>query len=165
MFRRTLIASMIFIGTARASFADNTNFYAGGSLGVYTPSYYNYLSSLTGDAFVGSGLDFGTNKLFYLGWELAAKAEMLNYHISTLHQTQFNLGLSVLPGINVTDKTRLFIRAEDQWRNGMNFGVGIQHQLTNKIDFRAEVDKSTSTFRNLNFSPAQAKVSLLYHFD
>ena len=79
------------------------------------------------------------------------------------HSTGINLGLSVLPGINISEDTRLYTRIEAQWAADLNFGLGVQHKLNKNWDVRFEVDKAWGG--SSNWRMTQPVVGLVYHFD
>ncbi len=132
-------SACVLLFASHLTFAANAP-YIGGSLGV---GGYNTESGYIGNLFGGYGGTFGARQKFYLGGEL-------NVHVGNFgnYLTTYGLGVSLIPGLMLTDKTMVYTRfgvdttylphVGNQYQTKPQIGLGLQTALTNKIDLRAE---------------------------
>lgn len=126
--------------------------YIGGSLGF---GGYNSESGYIGNLIGGYGSRFGTTQKFYLGGEL-------NLHVGNFgnYQTTYGLGISLLPGLMLTDNTMLYTRfgvdttylphINNNHQTKPQIGLGLQTAITSKLDIRGEYTAGSNNTGSYN---------------
>jgi len=178
MFKKILVVAALAI-TSSVAFASPAP-YVGAGLGV-TVNTSNSFGNYRGVPFnVFAGYGGIVNQSFYLAGELdatLATAEISNH--STGLKTSYGYGVSLLPGVMLSDHTLAFARlgvVRSRFSNpsttttGGKFGLGLQTTVMQNIDVRGEYDYTSyrSINRNgLSNSPVSdaANVALVYKFD
>lgn len=154
MLKKLILASSILAvcGVAVASPANPAP-YVGAGLGL-TNNYAN----IRGDSYgtyrgmpfkVLAGYGGLVDPSMYLAGEVSVTPGTVN--ISNNHglKTSYNYGVSVIPGLMLTDHTMAFARVggvaahftgANKTRAGAEFGLGMQTSLTQCVDVRGEYD-------------------------
>lgn len=131
-----MLSVATFIASTNTSFANGTP-YVGGSLGF---GGYNSQPDYLANIFGGYGMTFGRQQKFYLGGEL-------NVHVGHYNATNYGLGVSIMPGLKLSDTTMIYTRLgldssylpnRNSYQVKPQLGLGIQTELTKKIDLRGE---------------------------
>lgn len=164
--------------TGAATGYDSSDFYK--TLKIINSSgqqWYDKKDNLDGEGWMGSGFIgyAGIQPPYYLAIEMSAQINSLKYHgyfyDQTVNQLSYatftinkNLGLSLLPGFVLPNKTVLYARvgliggnfkyleykvnsgiksgiAETQWLYGLNIGAGVLIPLKEKLQLRVEVNR------------------------
>ncbi len=213
MLKKFVVASAILASTATVAFANGAP-YVGASLGVNSANYntsYN-LSPLSGSVdfggrnaignlFAGYGALVSQN--IYLGGEVFAdltntssEVKVLggSTEIKTSMTNKYGYGVSVIPGLMLSDHTMLYGRAglvrsrfdsklsatsgvfssaasAQNTVTGGQLGLGVQTSLTQNVDLRAEYDYTQ--YRAINFNDGMSvkprtdsfNLGLVYKFD
>lgn len=123
--------------------------------------------------FVGYGGVMSPN--FYLAGELGLTVGTLNLSDNTALKTSYGYGVSILPGVLLSDHTVGYLRAGAVWskfsspnttRVGGQVGVGIQTNVTQNVDLRGEYDYVA--YKSIPAGAPnsdQFSLALLYKFD
>lgn len=177
MFKKLLITTAVLAATSSTIFAASAP-YLGASLGLVnntstTANFRGIPLTIMG----GFGAAFDQN--FYLAGELFAtlgtSAVTNDNPNSTSIRTSFGYGASVLPGVMVNDHTMLFGRfgiiksrfsSLSTTANGGEFGLGLQANLMQNWDLRAEYDY-IKYHRTAGISPKTDafNIGLIYKFE
>jgi opacity protein-like surface antigen len=175
MFKKLFIASAILAATGSA-FAGAPYVGVGTGVIVNTSNFANF-RGFPGIIMAGYGGTLGEG--FYLGGEVFGNIGTATITDNGLKST-YAYGLSVLPGILISDHTMGYARfgivrthftpggGTDSNVSGLQFGLGMQTSLTQNWDLRGEytftADKSVSGVSG-NPRTDAATVSLIYKFD
>lgn len=145
-----ILASTTLI-SSHLTFAAGTP-YIGGSLGL---GGYNSQTGYIGNLIGGYGATFGSNQKFYLGGEL-------NLHVGNFgnYLTTYGLGISLLPGLMLSDKTMIYTRfgidttylphMSNTYQTKPQIGLGLQTALTNHLDIRGEYTAGSNNTGSYN---------------
>lgn len=207
MFKKLMIASVLLASSS--AFAINGAPYIGAGFGVNQQLFEDETNGATIDfggtgALFNASLGYGTLVMpkVYLGGELLAnvatadvQGEKLNDDSLTLKfKTKYSYGLSLIPGIMLTDNTMGYARvgivrtrfdvkqtthvdptdifqdgSDQNTVTGGQFGLGVQTKLTNNFDLRGEYVYNTyhsfNTMDNkIDPSSGYATVGFVYKF-
>lgn len=180
MFKKLLLASAILAVSSTAALASAPYVGIGSGLTVNTGSSSavdTYYRGIPVNLFAGYGGIVSDS--FYLAGELNATAGTFDVSGYNTIKTSYGLGLSILPGMMLSDHTMAFVRAgivgshftnANENRFGGEAGFGLQTSLTQSLDLRGEYDwiayKST-TANNFTGTPRsdQFNLALVYNFN
>jgi opacity protein-like surface antigen len=182
MLKKLLLACAILTATSGAALASPAP-YVGASLGI-TDNTPNSSSSVAGSF---RGAPFGVlagyggllNESFYLAGELNATVATADLNNSGILKSTYGYGVSILPGVMLSDHTMAFARAgivqsrfstAGKNATGGQVGLGLQTSLTQNVDLRGEYDYTAyRSISNAGFSTSPrsdtATVSLIYKFE
>ena len=161
MFKKALLVGTVLALSSSLAFAGTP--YVGGGLGV---GGFKHQGGAIANIFGGYGSTFGASQNFYLGGEL-------NFDVGhyTTYGTAYGLGVSILPGLMLSQSTMLYGRfgidtihsSYKQMNQGTTFGteygLGLQTNVYEKWDVRGEYVYSNAK------SDGQYNLSLVYKFD
>ncbi len=184
MFKKTLLSSVILAVTTGMAVA-NTAPYVGGGLGLVNNTSSNngyghsaYFRGVPFNAVAGYGGVVTQN--IYLAGEFFATPGTADISDNNGLKTSYGIGVSILPGLMLSDHTFAFARAgfvrtrfsdAGSMQNGGQVGLGLQTTVTQNIDVRGEYDfTSYGSFNgkiNRVSSPNSDafNVALLYKFE
>ncbi|MCD6039796.1 MAG: hypothetical protein K0S27_1196 [Gammaproteobacteria bacterium] len=179
MFKKIVIASTILAMSSSIAFA-NASPYVGAALGVITNTSTTANSFRGGpvDFFAGYGATINTNT--YLGAEVFATPFTATISNSSLNaasiKTTYSYSASILPGVMFSDHTLGYVRAGvvkshfsqvSQNKTGAQLGLGMQTNLTQDVDLRAEYVFSAYGKVSTAGSPRTDafKLGLVYKFE
>jgi opacity protein-like surface antigen len=177
MLKKLLAIGSIVAATTNVAFATGAP-YVGVSTGlvVNTSQFLNY-RGMPGTVFAGYGADLGQG--FYLAGEVEGTIGTATVTDNGL-KTTYNYGISILPGVLISDHTMGFARLgvvrsrftpsgeNNSTITGVAIGVGLQTSLTQNWDLRGEY----TFISNQNISGVSGKphtdettLGLIYKFD
>lgn len=172
MLNRTVLGSLILLGSSSVSFAANG--YLGVGLGMNTGTDLTQ-ATLYG----GYGGLLGQSK-FYLGGELGIEANSYNavydYDYGRYYHYRYNYATALVSlrlGYMLTDNLMLYGRLGEDVGLEHNLrplglytvaGVGLENKLSDHWSIRAEYDGIGPFFSQPQFSEGLAKVGLTYSF-
>lgn len=177
MLKKLFIVSSLLAATTSVAFANGAP-YVGVSTGIVinTSQFENY-RGMPGTIFLGYGADLGQG--FYLAGEVTGTIGTATVTDNGLKST-YNYGISILPGILISDHTmgygRLGALRNRFTPSGANattitscaLGVGLQTSLTQNWDLRGEytylINKSISGIGGTPHTD-ETTLGLLYKFD
>ena len=171
----TLLASAVTVASANTAAP-----YVGAGLGVNvntSSSGVNTFFTRTMPVSIFAGYGGVVNQNFYLAGEFTGvlgAGELTSKGNSV--KTTYGYGLSVLPGLMLSDHTLAFARVGfvrsrftnmNTYGNGGQIGLGLQTSLTQNVDVRGEYDFTAyKTVSNVGAPRSDAaSVSLVYKFD
>lgn len=178
MLKKIILGSALLATTAGVALANPAP-YVGAGLGIVANTSNNgYLGSYRGvpvNLFAGYGGVLSQN--FYLAGELTGTVGTGVIADNGVAKSTYSYGLSVIPGVMLSDHTLAFARAgvvrtrfsdARTSKNGAQFGLGLQTSLTQNVDLRGEYD--FTAYRSI---PAYASkprqdafnLSLVYKFE
>lgn len=189
MFKKFLLGSAILASTVGIAVASAPAPYIGAGLGVTTNTsnngYYGSYRGVPLNIFAGYGGVISQS--FYLAGELNGTLGSAVISNKGWVKTTYGYGVSILPGVMLSDHTLAFVRAGivssrfpdlSTTQTGGQFGFGLQTELTQNIDLRGEYDFTAYRSANKNFkyvgkqyssssSPRQDafNLSLIYKFE
>jgi len=158
MFKKLLLVSALFATTTGMSLASTPVPYVGASLGIVNNTsnnvgskYGNHQGFYRGvpvNLFAGYG--GVVNENFYIAGEVDATLGTgeINKGSSALKST-YGFGVSLIPGVMLSDHTLAYLRAGYErtrftnlgnMASGGKFGVGLQTSVTQNVDVRGEYD-------------------------
>lgn len=181
MLKKIVLTSSILALTAGVALA-NTAPYIGASTGVTTNTANKTGGSYRGMPFnVFAGYGGVVSQSFYLAGELTGTIANADISNNGLRSTS-GIGISVIPGVMLSDHTMAFARAgvvrthfsvpgtSGQNQTGGQMGLGLQTSLTQNVDLRGEYDyvayRSVNTY-GISLKPRtdQYTLGLVYKFD
>jgi opacity protein-like surface antigen len=187
MFKKVLLGIAILTSTIGVASAAGAAPYIGAGLGVTTNTQNSssLFGSYRGVPFnVFAGFGGVVTESFYLAGEVAGTLGTAVVSDYGSLKTTYGYGVSILPGVMLSDHTLAFARAGvvrsrfsevSQTQTGGQFGVGLQTGLTQNLDLRGEYDftayrKITTALIpgvNMSTSPRQDAftLSLVYKFE
>lgn len=180
MLRKILFASSIIAISTGVAMAQPVP-YIGAGLGVnVNTSSKGAAGSYRGmpvNVFAGYGGNIDQN--FYLAGEFTGTLTNATMNNNGIAKSTYGYGVSVLPGVMLSDHTMAFARAgvvrthfqkaHNKMITGGELGVGLQTSVTQNVDVRGEYDyvsykKYSSQGINVNPRSDQFNVSLVYKF-
>lgn len=182
MLKKFILASAVLAATSSIALADSAP-YIGAGLGIVTNTadeHSTIFNSYRGVPFnLFAGYAVMITDFVYLAGELdgtLGTAE-LSDNSSSL-KTTYGYGLSIIPGVLLSDHTLGFVRAgvvrtrfseTNETRTGGQIGLGLQTSLTQNVDVRGEYDFTAYQSINDNgFSTSPRSdafnLSLVYKF-
>lgn len=182
MMKKILFASALLV-SAHVALATPAP-YLGGSAGITANTSSQGVGSYRGmpfSGFVGYGGVLDQN--FYLAGEVTGTLATADVTNGGLLKTSYGYGISVLPGMMLSDHTLAFVRLgvlrtnfsnANSMLTGGQFGFGIQTTLTQNVDLRGEYDfiayRSNSDFDHATYSSLSPRsdtfnLGLVYKFD
>ncbi len=178
MLKKLMLAGTALALTATAAFADGAP-YLGASIGEATNTTDSLNRNYRGVPFmVNAGYGALLSQNLYLGGELFGTLGTLTLNDNGL-KTTYGYGISLLPGIMLTDHTLTYLRlglvrshftpsqTSNRNVNGGQFGLGMQVGLTQNLDLRGEyVYTAYQSFSGIS-TPRQDQFNLgfVYKFD
>lgn len=180
MLKKILFASSIIAVSTGIAVAQPVP-YIGAGLGInVNTSSKGAAGSYRGmpvNVFAGYGGNINQN--FYLAGEVNGTLTNATINNNGILKSNLSYGLSVLPGVMLSDHTMAFARAgvvrtrfqkPDVWKTGGELGAGLQTSITQNIDLRGEYDYVAYKKFNANGVSAnprsdQFNVSLIYKFE
>ena len=190
MFKKILLGITILASTVGIAAAAGPAPYLGAGLGIATNTSNNagFFGSNRGVPFnLLAGYGGVINDSFYLAGELNGTVGTAVVSNNGALKTTYAYGVSILPGVMLSDHTLAFVRAGvvqsrfsdlSQTATGGQFGFGMQTSITQNVDLRGEYD--FTAFRSVNMkaninggkwsataSPRQDafNISLVYKFE
>lgn len=193
MLKNLFLIGSILAVTSTVALANPAP-YVGGSIGITNNTvdlHSNSIKSITFGSYRGvpvsmfAGYGGVVNQNFYLAGELSGTIATANISDNTDLKTSYSYGVSVVPGLMLSDHSMLYGRAgvvrthftsgNGETRNGGQFGVGLQTSLTQNLDVRGEydfvahksIDSRDAFGERLTASPRsdQFNFGLVYKFD
>lgn len=158
MLKKLILASTTMALTAGVAFANPAP-YIGAGLGINTntSSTGNYRSMPFN---VLAGYGGLIDQSFYLAGELNATLGAAEISDVGIMKTTYSYGVSILPGVMLSDKTLAFARIglvntrftdqDARTKPGAQFGIGLQTAVTQNVDLRGEYDYTA--YRSFNQS-------------
>lgn len=188
--KKFLVGSILTLITSVAIANQAPSPYVGAGVGITANSgnlKFRHLNSNTVGAYRGvpftafAGFGGTVSDNFYLAAEAEGTVGTANISNNKDFKTSYGYGASVIPGIMVNDRTLAYGRAgivrskfpeaNNSFRNGGKFGVGLQTSLTSCVDLRGEYDfEAYNSFKDktwdLKLSPRadQFNVGFVYKF-
>ena len=180
MFKKTVLATLLLSATSSIFAMQSSTPYVGASVGVNV----NSSTSVNGNAGVYRGVPLKVfagyggviNPSFYLAGELTGVPGSAQMSNKNNMRTSYGFGMSLLPGLMLSDQTLAFMRAGfvrtefsnvNNMATGGQLGVGIQTFLTQNVDLRGEYDYTA--YRTVSGIPAPSADSyylgLVYKFN
>ncbi len=177
MFKKIVIASVILASSSVAF--GSASPYVGAALGINTitsTSGSNY-RGVPVDLFAGYGATINTN--LYLGGEVFLTpftGTLSNTSYLSSLKTTYGYGVSVMPGVMFSDHTLGYVRAGvvkshfsalGQNKTGGQLGLGMQTNVTQDVDLRAEYVFTAYSNVSASRSPKSDafKLGLIYKFE
>jgi opacity protein-like surface antigen len=167
MFKKWLILLPLLLSSPAMA-----AFYIGGGVGLQNTGPYN---GLFVNAFGGYGRLMGKNQLLYLGGELFGDSGSLPLSQNYYERSNYGLGASFMPGLQINPTTLLYFRIGVEtfrlsnylnYKTGGQLGLGVQTNLTEKFDLRAEfVYTGQGVYHNFGISQYRIfRLGLVYSF-
>jgi opacity protein-like surface antigen len=145
-----------------------------------------------GDIFTGVGYTFQNH--YYLAAEIfgnlssakktAVTSAMGGYSVKAEFKNKFSYGISLIPGIKVSDSTMMYGRiglnrskfefsaggqSVSKTKNGLQLGIGAQTMVANNVSVRMEYDWNRfgdiKAFGDKKLTTNQVKLQVAYHFE
>lgn len=191
MVKNFLIATAIMASSTSFAFANSTP-YLGAGIGIATNTSSGAATSVNRvvqtqpanfrgvpfSLYLGYGGMFNQN--FYFAGELNGTVGTAELSNNNGLKTSYTYGVSVLPGVMLSDHTLAFARVglvrsrfsdNDVSQTGARFGAGLQTCITQNVDLRGEYDFTAYRSFGNSFgrvsSPRQDafNLDLIYKFD
>lgn len=161
--------------------------YVGAGLGITVNTSSNVSANSAGSPANYRGVPFNVfagyggiiNQNFYLSGEVTGTVGTADLDNNNNLKTSYAYGVSVLPGVMLSDNTMAFLRAgvvrtrfsnANETRTGGQIGVGLQTCLTQNVDLRGEYIytgyRSFNSTHNVSAPRSDAvNLSLVYKLD
>ena len=143
MLKKLLVTSAAILAVSSTAALANGVPYVGAGLGIKNTSGQRFMPI---NVFAGYGEIVSPG--LYLGGELNADLASVNLNDSNTFKTTYGLGVSVIPGMMLSDSTMLYGRLgvvrsnfnkySSNLVNGGQLGLGVQTRLTQNVDLRGE---------------------------
>jgi len=165
MLKKLFVASAILAASTTVAFANGVP-YVGAGLGIKSTNGARYMPI---NVFAGYGAIVSPG--LYVAGELGADLTSVNLSNTSSLKTTHGLGVSVIPGVMLSDNTMLYgrlgiIRSKfsTRYANGGQLGLGMETRMAQNVSVRGEY-VYTSYNRSQSPKSDQFNLGLVYKFE